>query len=320
MADTPLIAVTDSAFRDNREEAAVARQAGYRLAVYQCADEAALLREIPSDTAVLLNQFAPVTRTVIERLPHCRAIVRYGIGVDTIDRQACREKGIAVCNVPDYGSVEVAEHALSLALALARRLPQMDGQVRAGRWLIEPDGPVSAFADLTFGTAGFGRIARSLHERLGVLGFRRLAYDPFVGEAAYAEAGVQPVSRETLLAEADILSLHLPLTEDTRHLVDATALEAMKPSAILINTARGGLIDTRALADALSRGTVGAAGLDVFETEPLEPDHPIRSAPNCLLTSHNAWYSTASQPRLQRLAAEEAVRAIRGEPLRSPVA
>jgi D-3-phosphoglycerate dehydrogenase len=320
MPETPLIAVTDSAFRDNREEQAVADRAGCRLAVFQCADEAALLREIPTDATVLLNQFAPVTRPVIERLEACRAIVRYGIGVDTIDRAACQDRGIAVCNVPDYGSVEVAEHALSLALALARRIPQMDDHVRADRWLIEPDGPVSAFADLTFATAGFGRIARALHERLAVLGFRRMAYDPFVEAEAFQAAGVQSVSREALLAEADILSLHMPLTGETRHLIDAGALQAMKSSAILINTARGGLIDTRALADALADGTIGAAGLDVFETEPLEADHPLRRAPNCLLTSHNAWYSTASQPRLQRLAAEEAVRAIRGEPLRSPVA
>ncbi len=231
------------------------------------------------------------------------------------DLKAAGARGIPVCNVPDYCIAEVADHALALALSLARQIPQTDAAVRAGTWKILPPTPFPAFRTTTFATAGFGRIARAVLERARVFGFRLAAYDPFVPANAFADAGIQRLDLDALWRESGILSLHLPLTADTRHMVGETSLARMRSDSIVINTARGGLVDTRALARALAEKRIAGAGLDVFETEPLEPDHPLRQAPNAILTSHTAWYSAGSVPELQRKSAEAVVRAIRGEPL-----
>jgi D-3-phosphoglycerate dehydrogenase len=236
-----------------------------------------------------------------------------------VDLDAARAAGIPVCNVPDYCVDEVADHALALALSLARQLPQIDARTRKGVWTMKPVTPMPAFRDMLFATAGFGRIARAALDRARPFGFRLGAYDPFVPEAMMHEAGVQPLSVDRLFAEADVLSLHMPLTAETNHFVSSERLEQMKRSAILINTSRGALVDTRALAAALTDDTIGYAGIDVFESEPLPEDHPIRSCENALLTSHVAWYSERSVPQLQRLAAEEVVRRLRGEPLKNQV-
>ncbi len=172
---------------------------------------------------------------------------------------------------------------------------------------------------MTFATAGFGRIARAVLERARPFGFRLAAYDPYVSDAALADAGVERLDQDALFAEADILSLHLPLTPETRHVVSAARMQQMKPHAVLVNTSRGPLVDTEALATALDARTIGYAGLDVFEAEPLPPNHPLRDSPYALLTSHTAWYSEASLPRLQRMAAEEARRALDGHPLHNQV-
>jgi D-3-phosphoglycerate dehydrogenase len=172
---------------------------------------------------------------------------------------------------------------------------------------------------MTFATAGFGRIARGVLSRAVAFGCKPAAYDPYVPAEVFEKAGVVKLSVEELFAQADILSLNLPLTDETRHFVNASRLASMKPHAIVVNTARGGLIDTRALADALTKGTPFAAGLDVFESEPLEGDHPLRQAPHALLTSHTAWFSADSVGELQRLAAEEAARRICGENFKNPV-
>ena len=204
---------------------------------------------------------------------------------------------------------------MALALSLARQLPQIDRRTRAGTWRITPDAPMPAFRASTFATVGFGRIARAVLDRARAFGFRLAAFDPLVDDDAFERAGVERLSLDALFAEADIVSLHCPLTPETAHLVSAERMRTMKPTAILVNTARGGLIDTEALAEALQNGTIASAGLDVFETEPLPDEHPLRYCENALLTSHVSWFSQQSVPMLQRKAAEEAVRALRGEPL-----
>ena len=271
------------------------------------------------DADALLVQWAPVNAAVIAALTRCRIIVRYGIGYDNVDLAAAKARGIPVCNVPDYGVNEVAEHAVSLLLALARQLSQIDARMRAGTWKITPDRPMPALGESTFATAGFGRIARHAHTIMRGFGGPRISYDPFVSAEAMAREGVEKVELDALFARADLLSLHLPLTPETKHFVSAPRLAGMKRTALLANTARGPLIDTVALADALRAGTIAGAGVDVFEAEPLPADHPLRAAPNALLTSHVAWYSESSIPRLQRLAAEEAVRGLKGEPLKNQV-
>jgi D-3-phosphoglycerate dehydrogenase len=191
--------------------------------------------------------------------------------------------------------------------------------VRGGIWKIVRDRQMHSLRDLTFATAGFGRISRAAHMMMAGFGCRRIASDPFVDAVALQAAVVEKVGIDGLFVQADILSLHLPLTAETRHFVNTARLSEMKKTAIIVNTARGPLIDTEALARALQDGAIAGAGIDVFETEPLPDDHPLRTAPRALLTSHVAWYSESSIPRLQKLAAEEVVRGLRGEPLRNRV-
>ncbi len=314
----PRVVITDHGFPNLRHEEDVLAAAGAELVVAQCKTADAVL-EATRDADALLVQWAPVPAAVVAALTRCKIIVRYGIGYDNVDLAAAKARGIPVCNVPDYGVHEVAEHAVSLAIALARQLPQIDARLRAGTWKITPDRAMPSLREMTFATAGFGRIARSAHTMMRGFGGKRIAYDPFVPADLMATEGVEKVELDDLFTRADILSLHLPLTAETKHFVNAPRLTEMKHTAIVVNTARGPLIDTVALAAALTAGTVAGAGIDVFEQEPLPAEHPLRSAPGALLTSHVAWYSESSIPRLQRLAAEEVARALRGAPLKNQV-
>ena len=306
--------ITDYGFANVALERKILAEAGIELEDAQCktADEViAASRNVDA----LMVQWAPINRKVIGTLDRCKIIVRYGIGVDNVDLQAAGERGIPVCNIPDYCIDEVADHSLSLALSLARQLPQTDAAVRSGVWKIMPPSPFPAFRDTLFATVGLGRIARAVLARARPFGFKLAAYDPFVEDNYFASSGVRKMEREGLFREAGILSLHLPLTEDSKHFVNKSALALMKKEAVIVNTSRGGLIDTLALAEALAGDKIAGAGIDVFEEEPLPSDHPLRKAPNALLTSHTAWYSSGSIPELQRKTAEEAVRGLKGEPL-----
>jgi phosphoglycerate dehydrogenase-like enzyme len=287
------------------------------------------------DAEVLLVTWYNVTRQVIEQLRRCRVIIRIGVGSDNIDSAAARERGIAVCNVPDYCQGEVADHAMALALSLARSVPFLDQCVRQGVWKPALLHPMPAFEVMSFGVLGFGRIGRRAIARARGFGFRLIACDPYVLDGDYPP-DVTRVSLEELLGQSDILSIHAPLTPETKHLLNADRLALMKSTAILINTARGAIIETEALVVALQNGRLAAAGLDVFEEEPLavggmvrdgrdmsdsrdSSGHPLLSCPNVLLTPHYAWHSRESRPKLYVMAVEEAVRGARGEPLRSCV-
>lgn len=314
----PRVVVTDHGFPNLRHEEDVLGAFGAELVVAQARAPAEVIAAA-RDADALLVQWATINAEVVAALTRCRIIVRYGIGVDNVDLATAKAYGIAVCNVPDYGVHEVAEHAVALALALTRQLPQIDARLRGGVWKIVPDRPMPSLREMTFATAGFGRIARSAHYMIRGFGGKRIAYDPFVPADIMAMEGVEKVEIDDLFTRADILSLHLPSTAETKHFVSGSRLMEMKRTAIIVNTARGLLIDTVALAAALTDGTIAGAGLDVYEQEPLPPDHPIRTAPRALITSHVAWYSESSIPRLQRLAAEEVVRGLRGEPLKNQV-
>jgi D-3-phosphoglycerate dehydrogenase len=246
-------------------------------------------------------------------------IVRYGIGTDNVDLEAARDHRIPVCNVPDYCIDEVADHTFALAMSLARQLPMIDQAVRQYVWKTVPPRPMLASRQMTFVTIGYGRIARAVLERARASKLQLAACDPYLSAGSPVADGVQIMNIEETFRSGDIISLHLPLTKNSHHLVGADAFNKMKATAILINTSRGGLIDTVALADALQRGKIAGAALDVFEQEPLPKDHPLRNSPNALFTSHVAWYSELSVPELQRMAAEEAVRAVKGEAPQNPV-
>ena len=309
------IVITDSGFANINPEAATMASAGIELVSTQCKTVDDVIRAV-ADADGILVQWAPITTAVIHSLSKCKVIVRYGIGVDNVDLAAARQKGIPVCNVPDYCIDEVADHTVALALAQARQLVQIDARTRGGVWKIHPDKPMPAFRDMIFATAGYGRIARAVLDRARAFGFQLAAYDPYVTPGL---DGVTSLQLDELFQKADVLSLHAPLSAETKHLVNAERLGQMKATAIVVNTARGALIDTVALSRALEQGTIAAAALDVFESEPLPQDHPLRNCSNALLTSHLAWFSESSVPKLQRLAAEEAVRGVRGEALKNQV-
>lgn len=258
-----------------------------------------------------------MTRKVMAAMAPGAVVVRYGVGVDNVDLAAARDLGVHVCNVPDYGVDEVADHAAAMTLALARKLDSYDGGIRAGEWKIGAmvDG-LPSLRDTTVGLIGLGRIARAYAARMAVFGCRITGFDPFIPEEQIRAADITPLPWDAVIASANVLSLHAPLTPETRHLIDATAIARMTKGAILINCSRGGLVDEDALAAALVSGHLSGAGLDVFEKEPLPADSPLRGAPHVIMSPHAAFYSDASVDALQRLASEEALRGLRGEPLR----
>jgi D-3-phosphoglycerate dehydrogenase len=311
--------ITDYKFPHIDTEEKMIRDAGGSVQAFQCVTEAEVI-QAASDADAILVQWAPITAAVLEQLKHCKIIVRYGIGVDNIDLEAARRLGITVCNVPRYCIDEVADHTFALALALSRQLGAIDQRLRQGIWNTQPPNPMPASRQMTFATIGYGRIARAVLDRARACKFRLAACVPYLPAGTHLPDDVQLLDMEGALRTSDVISLHSPLNPSTRHMVNAKTFSKMKPTALLVNTARGGLIDTVALAAALRAGEIGGAALDVYEQEPVRKDHPIFSSPNTLLTSHVAWYSELSAPELQKQAVEEAIRVASGQEPTSRVA
>jgi len=295
------VVITDCALGPITIEKRLLEEIGARVVQGDCHTEAEVVR-LGRDADALIVHWAPVTAAVIANLDRCRVVSRYGIGVDTIDISAAAAHGIAVANVPDYCVEEVATHTLALLLAVHRQVVVGDRSVRGGDWRRPTLGtPMARLSQMTIGLVGWGRIARRVAVGARALGMRVLAYDPYQA----AEAHLVPLPQ--LLAEADIVSLHCPLTTQNSGLIGEPELRRMKPTAILINTARGELMDEAALASALKAGRLAGAALDVYSVEPPPPAHPLLEAPNLLLTPHLAWYSDAALPDLQRGAAQNVV-------------
>jgi len=317
---TQRVVVTDQAFGGTEVEEDLARSRGVEFSSHQVTSEADTVAVTAGADVVLVN-FAPITESVLAGLAPGATVIRYGIGYDNVDVDAARRHGVAVANVPDYGTDTVADHAAACLLALLRKLPLYDRVIRDDGWCEPPGlGSLPGFGSTTVGLIGAGRIARELAKRLRAFGFRVIAYDPYADAAVAAEAGVALLPLDDVLAQSAAVSLHVPVTEDTRRLVDRTFLDALRPGAVLVNTSRGGLVDEAALADALCSGKLAAAALDVFDPEPLDPESPLRRLRNVILTPHAAFFSDDSVVALQRLATEEAARALSGEPLRCRVA
>lgn len=313
-----VVAVTDSVFPSLEPERGVLDPLGVELRPGQCRSEEEILA-LAGEADAVLNCYAKVTARVIAGLRRCRIIARYGIGVDNVDLAAATRAGILVTNVPDYCVDEVSDHALALLLALARQVVAVDRAVKGGAWDVGAHAGIRRLRGQVLGLLGFGKIARALAAKAQALGMRVLAVDPYVDAEAVARYGAGAADLETLLREADVLSVHVPLSPETRGLIGERALGLMKPTAFLINTSRGGIVDEKALAAALEAGRLAGAALDVLSQEPPPPDHPLRQAPNAILTPHLAFYSRESVVELQTKAAEEVARALRGEPPRSPV-
>jgi len=268
------------------------------------ADEDGLIANL-READVVIVAAAQITRRVLESLPRCRAVVRYGIGLDNVDVAAATDRGIVVAHVLDFCTEEVSNHALALMLALARRLLPIHRDAAAGLWRQPQAWTLAPIHGETLGLVGFGNIGRSVAGKARAFGMRLLAYDPYGDAKAAEELGVRLVPLGELLAESDYVSLHAPLTPQTRHLIGAAELAAMKPTAVLINTARGPVVDEAALVEALTSGRIAGAGLDVFEEEPLAADNPLCRLENVVLTPHVASVS----PEAMRLLREEVGRA-----------
>jgi D-3-phosphoglycerate dehydrogenase / 2-oxoglutarate reductase len=312
------IVITDHVFPSLATEQALLGAIGATIVLLAATSERDLLDAV-ADADALLVCYAPITSRVIDRMEKCRVIARYGIGVDNVDLEAAAAKGIVVTNVPDYCIDEVSDHALALLLACARRVVPLARSVRDGRWEAKDAAPIHRLRGEALGLVGFGKIPRRLAEKARPFGMRVIAYDPYIGAEEMTAYDVRKVELATLLAEADFVSVHAPLVAQTRGLIGDAQLRAMKRTAYLINTARGPLVIESALVRALREGWIAGAALDVVEQEPPAPDHPLRSLDNAILTPHVAFYSEESVQELQRKAVDEVVRALSGQPPRSPV-
>ena len=260
----------------------------------------------------IIVRWLKITPELIRRFRRCKIIVRYGVGTDNVDFEAATAAGILISHSPHYCVNEVAEHALALLLACVRAVVPMHNRLSAGGWDDNPPQKMWRMAGRTLGLIGFGHIGQSVARKLGGWGLKMLATDPFVEPGRADELGVQLVDLDTLCRQSDYVSLHVPLLSETRHLISQRELALIKPGAILINTARGPVLDGRALLEAVQSGRLAGAGVDVFEEEPLAADSPLRRHPRIVLSDHAAWYSEDSLAELQRTVAEEAVRVCTG--------
>ena len=264
-----------------------------------------------ADCDALLNTYAgPITAEVMAKMPRCRIIARYGIGVDTIDLEAATRAGIIVTNNPTYCIEEVAEHTMALLLACARKVVVYDGLVRDGRWEVPPGKPMFRLAGRTLGLVGYGNIAREVAKRAAAFGMKVLFADPFVKAS---DATGTKMELDALLAQADFVSVHPPLTPQTRGMIGDDALARMKPGAFLVNCARGPVVDTAALVRALDAGRILGCALDTVDPEPLPEGHALRGRRNVIFTPHVAWYSEQALVGLQAGAPGEVRRVLAGE-------
>ena len=262
----------------------------------------------------MLIREAPVTRKVIAALSSCRIISRYGVGVDHIDLEAAAECKIYVTNVPDYCSEEVSDHAIALILACLRKLTLRDRLIHQGVFETDINDSIYRSTGKTLGLVGYGKIAQAVHRKWnGFLPREVLVFDPYIKNELISRNNSRPVDLNVLLAESDIISLHAPLVPETKHIISKETLELLKTHAIIVNTSRGGLIDEPALVEALKSGKLMAAGLDVFENEPIDETHPLCSLENAVLSGHVAWYSRDSISTLQKEATTEIIRVFAGE-------
>jgi D-3-phosphoglycerate dehydrogenase len=300
------IVITDWGFPTLRTEEQLFSRAGVTLEAFQCKTDEDVARVV-TDADVVMTQWAPVRSKAIGAMQRCRGIVRYGIGLDNVDLDAARDRAIPVRNVPDYCLDEVADHTMALLLALQRQVCSVFELVRRGTWKITPPVPLPPLRENTLGLLGFGRIGRLVARRALAFGMKVIASDPLATADMLDAAGVIAADTETVFRAADILSLHCPLTVATRHIVGEKSLDRLRQHALLVNTSRGGLVDTAALVKALSAGRIAGAALDVLEEEPVPAGHPILTFPNVIVTSHTAWYSSRSVEQLQRKAAHAAL-------------
>lgn len=314
------VVVTDCDHANMIEEDAVFKKNGIEWKLEQCQTEEDLIAKCQGAVACL-NQYARFTEKVFQALPDLKMIVRYGVGVDNVDLEAATRHGVQVCNVPDYGTFEVADQALTLMMACTRKVCAANQQVHEGGWDYAVTIPVQRLSTLTVGVLGLGRIGQAFAKRVHALDCKVIGYDIYTDQVKKdpSLSFIELVSQDELIQRSDVISLHCGLNKDNQQMFNKNTFAKMKKGSVLINVARGGLVNEADLAEALKSGQLSMAGLDVAVKEPMAQDNPLRKLPNAVVTPHMAWYSVQAASDLKTKAAEEAARCIKGEAPRCPV-
>ena len=324
MANKETVLIADYDFGNVDVERAIIEKAGFVLVPAQCKSEDEVI-EKGRDADAIITQYARVGRKAIEAFRRCRVIARYGTGVDIVDVDAATQRGIQVTNAPNaWCSDEVADHAVALWLAAARKICHYDRETREGIWRWQTGAPIGRLRGSIFGLLSFGSIARSIADKVKGFGVQIWAHDPFMDDDEIRARGVRPVALDELVEGSDHLVIQSPLTSETHHLFDEKMLRRMKPSAILVNTARGPIVSDEALHRALKEGWIAGAALDDIEEEPAKvrdwkPTNPLFRLDNVIITPHAAYYSEDSIKTVRQIAADEVVRVLSGQRPISPV-
>ena len=270
------------------------------------------LIEFIRDAYVVIFTFSIISKNVINQLTNCKMLIRYGVGLDNVDIRAASEKGIYVCNTPNYGTYAVAEHAFALLVSVNRKLLLFDQQVRNHIWNMESISPVYSLSNKRLGIVGFGNTGRYISKMAAAFNMEVVVYDPFISEETAKEYEVKTSDFEELIHDSDHISIHAPLTEETRHLFNNNVFQKMKKTSIIINTSRGGLINQNDLIKALKTESIAGAALDVFENEPLDQHSELLALNNVVLTPHVAWYTEESIVNLHQEVIDDVLRVLRG--------
>lgn len=322
--DRPKVVITDYDFGDVDVEKAILEAAGAEVIALQAKNEDDLAAVAP-DCAAMINQYARVGAATIARMQKCEVIARYGVGVDIVDVDSATRKGIQVTNVLNYCTEEVADHAITLWLTLARKIADYDRATHQGIWKWQSGAPVYRLRGRTMGVVSFGKIGQAIAARARAFGVEVVAFDPFLPADVAAQHGARLVNKEELLAVSDYILMQAPMTPETKHFLSDAEFAAMKPGAILVNTGRGPTVDNAALYRALTDGHLASAGLDDPEEEPAKraqwtpADNPLFTLPNVIVTPHSAYYSEESILAARETAASEVARVLTGQTPNYPV-
>ncbi len=306
------IVITDFEYASLEEEKSVFEGMDIEFLAVQCVTEEDVIAAA-KDAVGIINQYAPITRRVIEELECCKVISRYGVGVDTVDVEAATENGIIVANVTDYCWDEVSDHAMALLLTCARKVVDLNRTVKSGQWDYKCGVPIYRLRERVLGLVGFGNIPQLVAKKAQAFGLEVIAYDPFVSKETANRLGVKLLPLEEVCQLSDFVSIHAPLNQHTKGMISSSQFKEMKKEAFLINTARGPIVDEHALVKALTEGEIAGAALDVVEDEPIQKGHPLLQMENVILNPHVSWYSEESQSELKRKTAENVANVLKGK-------
>lgn len=305
------VVITDYEFSTSTIEEELLATVGAELIRAQCRTEEEVI-EVAKEADGLLNQYAPITRKVLENIPNLKVVSRFGVGVNTIDVEAATKNGILVGNVTDYCMDEVSDHAFSLIMACARKTVRLNNEVKAGKWDYKASIPIYRLRGLTLGLVGFGRIAQTLVKKAQAFGFKVIAYDPFVEVEVAKDLDVRLVELNELCKMSDFISVHAPLLETTRGMISEEQFCLMKKNSYIINTSRGAVIDEKALIYALEAGEIAGAGIDVTQEEPIQKNNRLLKMDNVIISPHVSWYSEEAEIELKRKATQNVADVLAG--------